>query len=237
MEWQDEGIVLSARKHGESSAIITLMTRSQGRHAGLVRGGAGRKARGLLQPGNQVSATWRARLAEHLGTFTCEMLHAYAAPLLNDPLRLAGLSAACAVTDISLPEREAHVAVYDGLLALIKAFESDDWPSAYVKWEVGLLGEMGFGLDLSSCAATGSLEDLTYVSPKSGRAVSSEAGQPYINSLLPLPAFLLTEGQAGTVTEVRDGLTLTGYFLERHALHQGQPLPPARQRLLNRLEA
>ncbi len=236
MEWSDAGIVLSARKHGETSAIVALLTRAHGVHAGLVRGGAGKRARGILQPGNRVQARWRARLSEHLGTFTCELTGAFAAALLDDPPRLAGLSAACAVVEAALPERQPHAAVFDGLVALLGALGTDAWPSAYVKWELGLLGELGFGLDLSRCAATGQSDHLAYVSPKSGRAVSLAAGEPYKARLLPLPAFLVAAGKTGDAGQVADGLKLTGYFLERHVFGQrDRPLPAARLRLAERL--
>ncbi|MHA1598889.1 MAG: DNA repair protein RecO, partial [Alphaproteobacteria bacterium] len=222
MDWSDEGIVLSARKHGETSAIVTLMTRGHGVHAGLVRGGAGKRKRGDLQPGNLVDAHWRGRLPEHLGSYTCEVMHAHGATLLNEPDPLAGLSAALAVAERALPEREDHLAVFDGLIALLGALQTEDWPTVYVKWELGLLGELGFGLDLDSCAATGSLDELAYVSPKSGRAVSTGAAEPYLKSLLALPAFLLVRGTAGSPAEIVDGLTLTGYFLDRHVFgHAG----------------
>ncbi|MBL6928303.1 MAG: DNA repair protein RecO [Rhodospirillales bacterium] len=239
MEWVDQGIVLSARRHGESSVIATLLTRAHGCHAGLVRGGAGKRARGILQPGNKVEARWRARLAEHLGTMMCELTHPYAAAVMDDADRLAALSSACALTEAALPEREAHEAVYDGLLVLLEAIESNDWPTVYVHWEIGLLGELGFGLDLSECAATGRNDQLAYVSPKSGRAVSLAAGEAYENKLLPLPAFLVSidgKGDVSEMSEVADGLRLTGYFLERHVLsHHDKGLPAARRRLAARL--
>lgn len=235
MEWRDQGIVLSARKHGESSAIVTLLTAEHGRHAGLVRGGAGRRARGLYQPGNRLAVVWRARLAEHLGGFSCEMIDASAAVLLDDPLRLAGLSAACAVADRSLPERQPHVPVYQGLNILIDSFDGDDWPSVYLKWEMGLLQEMGFGLDLSRCAATGVTENLTHVSPKTGRAVSAAAAAPYKEKLLALPRFLLQSGISGDADDVVAGLALTGYFLERHVFGRENAMPDARHRLVERL--
>ncbi len=237
MDWTDHGIVLATRKHGETSVVLSLLTHDHGRHAGLVRGGAGKRARGILQPGNLVSAHWRARLSEQLGTFTCELVRASAAGLLEDPLRLAGLSAACAMAETALPEREAHAALYDGLLDLLAALPGDDWPSRYVHWEMAMLRDLGFGLDLSECAATGRNDQLAYVSPKSGRAVSLAAGEPYRKSLLPLPAFLLTGMPATAAADVADGLRLSGYFLERHVFSHGtRGLPAARERLVERLE-
>jgi DNA repair protein RecO (recombination protein O) len=236
MEWTDEGIVLSARKHGETSAIVSLLTREHGVHAGLVRGGVSKTRRGMLQPGNQVQAVWRARLAEHLGSYTCELIHAHAATVLDDPARLAALSSACALAEAALAEREAHGALYDGLLVLLGALEEEGWPTVYVKWEVGLLAEAGFGLDLSRCAATGRNDQLAYVSPKSGRAVSISAGEPYKKTLLPLPPFLVTPGAIGDAGQIADGLRLTGFFLERHVFApHGRQMPAARLRLAGRL--
>ena len=235
MQWSDEGIVLSARRHGESAAIVCLLTREHGRHAGLARGGAGRRARGLYQAGNRVAATWRARLAEHLGTYACEPLGAAAAALLDDPARLAGLAAACAMAEASLPEREPHPAAFAGLAALIEGLEGASWAQAYVGWEVGMLRELGYGLDLSACAATGSNDGLAYVSPKSGRAVSLSAGGPYRDRLLPLPGFLIGENGGGGGDEIAAGLRLTGYFLDRHVFApHDRSLPPARLRLADR---
>jgi DNA repair protein RecO (recombination protein O) len=238
MEWTDQAIVLSARRHGESSAIVNLLTPTHGRHAGLVRGGSGKRHRGILQPGNRVAASWRARLPEHLGTLTCELIHSHAAAVLDDSSRLAALSAACAVTQAALPERESHGAIYEGLLALLAAIEADVWSTVYVHWELGLLAELGFGLDLSECAATGSNDQLAYVSPKSGRAVSLAAGEPYRDKLLRLPAFLLSADASWQNPDVADGMELTGFFLERHVLAQstGRGLPAARQRLLRRFQ-
>ena len=238
MDWTDDGIVLSAKKHGETSSIVSLLTRNHGRHLGLVRGGTGKKTRGVLQPGNRIEARWRARLAEHLGTFSCEMKEAFTATVLRDPLKLAGLSSACAITEGALAEREPHQPVFEGLLALIGSLPQDDWPSAYVKWELGLLGEIGFALDLSSCAATGQNGQLAYVSPKSGRAVSLAAAEPYKNKLLKLPGFLLRPGAIGAPEDVNEGLVLTGYFLERNVFgHTNNGLPAARNRLTDRLRS
>lgn len=240
MEWTDEGIVLSARKHGESAAIAQLLTQAHGRHAGLVRGGAGSRARGIFQPGNRVQAVWRARLAEHLGAYRCELLHSGGAIFLDDALRLAALAAACALAEAALPERQPHPAVFDGLAALIAALESSDriagWGRAYVQWELGLLAELGFGLELSRCAATGRNDELAYVSPRTGHAVSLSAGEPYKDRLLPLPRFLVAAGALPTDAEILAGLSLAGHFLERHAfaaLHR--ELPRARTHLVERL--
>jgi len=235
MDWTDEGIVLSARSHGETSAIACLLTRDHGAHAGLVRGGLGKRHRGVLEPGNLLKATWRARLSEHLGAYALEVIRAGAAPFLDDPSRLAAISAACAVCEASLPERQPHSAVFEGLSVFLETLESESWPSVYVKWEMGLLKELGFGLDLSRCAATGANDQLAYVSPKSGRAVSLSAGEPYKKSLLPLPAFLLNAGGEGAPRDVVNGLNLTGYFLDRHVFgHHGPGIPPARLRLADR---
>ncbi len=179
MEWSDTAIVLSARPHGESAAIVNLLTREHGRHAGLIRGGAGRRTRGVLQPGNEVAATWRARLSEHLGTLVCELERARAAALMDDAPRLAGLRSACAIAEAGLPERDPHREVFDSTVDLLDAMaNTPGWRLDYVRWELRLLADLGFGLDLSACAATGVTDDLTYVSPRTGRAVSNEAAQP-----------------------------------------------------------
>jgi DNA repair protein RecO (recombination protein O) len=237
MEWTDDAILLSARRHGETSVVANLLTRAHGRHAGLVHGGMGKAARAALQAGNLLQVTWKARLSEHLGVFTWELSRAFGSVWLHDPLRLAGLSAACAMVEVCLPEREAHMAVYDGLAEVIFALNDEEWPSLYVRWELGLLGELGYRLDLSCCAASGTTEGLSFVSPRSGRAVSLAAGTPYRDKLLVLPAFLLDE-TAGDRPAVIEGLALTGYFIERHVLAQdGKGLPAARSRLVDRLRA
>lgn len=242
MHWSESGIVLSARKHGESSAIVNLLTPSHGRHVGLVRGGTGKRLRGVLQPGNEVTAAWRARLSEHLGNYTLELDVARAAHLLDDRAPLAALSSACAMAEALLPEREPHPAVYAGFRVLLDALGADStWPAVYVYWELGLLAELGFGLDLKRCAATGAREDLVYVSPRSGRAVSRGAGAQYADRLLALPTFLLENGgRSGAVgpsgDDIMDGLALTGHFLELHVLSpHGGRMPAARGRLLDRI--
>ena len=235
MEWSDQGIVLSARRHGESSAILSLLTEGHGRHAGLVRGGASRRQRGILQPGNLVKVAWRARLEEHLGSFTVELLRNPSAAWLDDPARIAALSSACTIADQTLPEREPSESVFNGLARLLAAMDEPRWQAAYVEWELALLGELGFGLDLSACAATGSNDALAYVSPRSGRAVSISAGEPYREKLLQLPGFLIGGAPAGP-GDIAAGLALTGFFLDRHlfAPHQRR-LPDPRRRLVERI--
>lgn len=238
MDWTDDGIVLSARRHGESSAIVQLLTAAHGRHAGLVRGGMGKRARGVYQPGNQVRATWKARLSEHLGSYTCEPVAARSAVWLGDGPRLLALSAACAFVEIVLPERETHVPVYDGFLAFLDALDEGTWPEVYVRLEMGVLRELGYGLELDRCAATGRNDQLAWVSPRTGRAVSLSAGEPYRDRLLPLPAFLAGKqtgdatGAGPTDDDVLAGLRLTGFFLDNHLFApEGRRLPAARDRL------
>jgi DNA repair protein RecO (recombination protein O) len=232
MEWRDEAIILTVRRHGENGAILSLMTERHGRHAGLVRGGQSRRLKGVLQPGNRIAAGWRARLEDHLGTLTVEPVASHAAALMMDPGRLAALSSALALVEAGLPEREAHPHVFESLAALMVALEGEGWAETYVRWEVGLLADLGFGLDLSACAATGVTEDLTYVSPKTGRAVSSEAAAPYRDRLLPLPSFLKQRRGAAAPEDLAQALQLTGHFLAGQVfdLH-GKPLPDARTRL------
>lgn len=239
MEWSDDGIVLVARKHGETSAIVSLLTRSHGRHAGLVRGGAGSRARGVYQPGNRVDAAWRARLPEHLGAYKCELVRAYAADHLAAKLPLAALSAATSMAEATLPEREPHEAMFHRLVSLLDVLGAPGWEAVYVRWELALLADIGFGLDLTECAATGSRGDLVYVSPKSGRAVSAAAGEPYRARLLKLPEFLLPDAsdgagdEAAAASDIADGLALTGYFLGQHVFGpESGGLPAARERLV-----
>ena len=241
MEWSDTGIVLSARRHGENAAVVSLLTEHHGRHAGLVHGARGRRGRGLYQPGNTLVARWQARLAEHLGRYTCELVRAQSSLLLDDAPRLAALAAVCALTEATLPERHPYPQVYRALGQLLDALEAGErWAESVVRWELGLLGELGFGLDLTACAATGGTHGLAYVSPRSGRAVSREAGVPYAEKLLPLPPFLAEpEGDvAATAADVVAGLRLTGWFFEKHVFAgQGGRKPPARERFIDRLQA
>jgi len=235
MDWRDTGFVLTARRHGESSLIVELLTAEHGRHAGLVRGGQSPKRRALLQPGNLVAASWRGRLEEHLGTFDIELARAHAASLIDDADRLAALSSAAALIAVALPEREPHGDVYQGFAMLIAAFDSADWAARYVAWECTLLAALGYGLDLTSCAATGVNDDLAYVSPRSGRAVSRSAGTPYHDKLLALPAFLWRDAVPENA-DIIAGLTLTGHFLYQHLLEpHDRTLPEARGCLAERL--
>jgi DNA repair protein RecO (recombination protein O) len=233
MNWSDEGIILSVRPHGETAAIVEALTREHGRHAGLVYGGRSRRLRPVLQIGNHATMTWKGRLAEHLGYMTVELRKGYAAIAIEDALALMGLASICALARL-LPERDPHPKLYEITLFVLD-FLSDAavWPALYVRWELALLAELGFGLDLAACAATGSREDLAYVSPKSGRAISARAGEPYKNRLLRLPAFL-KGGASGQVTrsDVIAGLELTGHFLDTRILRPRElAFPEARERL------
>lgn len=230
MQWTDEGIVLGIKRHGEANAILELMTCEHGRHLGLVRGGAGSRLRPVLQPGNRVSSTWRARLDEHLGLYTVEGLDARAASFLTVPHALYGVTHLAALCRL-LPERDPHPQIHamleevlDGLLDLRRAGPD------LVRFELQLLAELGFGLDLASCAASGSGADLVYVSPKSGRAVSRQAGEPWKGRLLTLPAFLDDAGAENPSPQaIADGFALTGFFLVRHVLEpRGLVLADAR---------
>lgn len=234
MRWSDEAIVLATRRHGESALLVHCLTRAHGRHAGLVRGGQKPKARAAFGIGNRLYVTWSARLAEHLGTLTGELVHGPAAALIDAPARLAGLAAASALAQAALPEREPHPMLYAKLSALHAALEANDgWMPAYVEWERDLLTDLGFGLDLASCAATGTAENLIYVSPNSGRAVSAEAGAPYRERLLRLPPFLAGHAGRPAAEDILDGLELTGFFVERRVFApHGRSLPPARTRFV-----
>jgi DNA repair protein RecO (recombination protein O) len=229
--------VLSARAHGETGAIVELLTARHGRHAGHLPGGASRKMKPFLQPGAQVMVSYHARTSEQLGSLRLEPVGEGPAALFDDPLALTGLSAAAAVAAGALPEREPHPSAYLGFEALVSAFAHDAvWPAVFVRFEAGLLEELGFGLDLSKCAATGQTDDLVYVSPKTGRAVSREAGAPYAARMLALPPFMLG-GQAGLGEgDVGKGFTLTGHFLDQFVFGPlNRPLPPARVWLLDKL--
>jgi DNA repair protein RecO (recombination protein O) len=237
MEWEDDAYVLSARAHGESGAIADLLTAEHGRFAAHVAGGASRKMKPFMQAGARVIVNYRARVSEQLGSAQLEPVGEGPSSLFDDSMALAGLSAAASVAAGSLPEREAHPGAFYGLEALILALAHPDiWPAVYVRFEAGLLQELGFGLDLSRCAATGSTDDLIWVSPRTGRAVSRQAGEPYKDKLLKLPPFLLGAQAGLSDGDVDLGLILTAHFLEQFVFSPlNRPLPPARVWLVDRL--
>ena len=229
--WTDQGIVLSARMHGESGAIVSLLTELHGRAMGYVRGGQSSRLRGVLEAGGLVNAQWASRTADGLGAFVLEQERNLAAPLLGDAVRLAGLISACALCEATLPEGQPHAGLFHGLLALVETMQLEIWGAAYVLWELALLRELGYGVELSKCAGGGDPMELCWVSPRSGHAVSATAGEPYKEKLLPLPGFL--SPQKGEVTDeaVLQGLQLTRYFLEHRAFaHHSRGLPDERLR-------
>jgi DNA repair protein RecO (recombination protein O) len=229
--WQDTGIVLSVRPHGENGGIASLLTRGHGRAAGYVYGATSARARSTLEPGTIVAVQWQARAENQLGTFTLEPEKSYAAAVLDDPHKLVMLQSACALADRTMPEHERHPGVFESLQALMESFNGEYWAAAYVYWEIGLLRELGFGLDLSACTATGAVDNLLYVSPRSGRAVSGEAGEAYKDKLLPLPPFLRGEARFEP-EDILNGLKLTGHFLLHRVFSQANAdLPEPRLRL------
>jgi DNA repair protein RecO (recombination protein O) len=235
MQWTDDGIVLGTRRHGEANAILELMTRAHGRHLGLVRGGAGSRLRPVLQPGNSVTATWRARLDEHLGHFTVEGLELRAASLLSASHAVFGVIHLAALCRL-LAERDPHPAVFAALEEILIALGEPQFAAPLVaRFELAMLAELGFGLDLDACAASGATDDLAYVSPKSGRAVSRAAGAPWQDRLLPLPDFLRAAGDAPapSADELAAGFAVTGYFLRRHVFEpRAIATPEARERFI-----
>jgi DNA repair protein RecO (recombination protein O) len=233
MQWTDEGIVLGVRRHGETSVILELMTAERGRHLGLVRGGAGKRLRGVLQPGNSLRATWRARLDDHLGIYLVEGTNLRAAGFLAAAHALHGvihLSALCRL----LAEREPHARMHGALEAILDSLDDAAAVAPMIaRFELAFLAELGFGLDLSACAVSGATEDLIYVSPRSGRAVSRAAGEAYRQKLLPLPAFLRGDGNPVSAADLANAFTLTGFFLERHAFApRGLAVPDVRARFV-----
>src|ERR1700761_4549950 len=236
MQWTDEGIVLGVKRHGETSVILELMTRDHGRHLGLVRGGAGTRMRGVLQPGNALGATWRARLDEHLGHYTVEPLNLRAAGYLSSAHAVHGVTHLAALCRL-LAEREAHRGVYEALETILEQLGDPHLVAPMIaRFELNFLAELGFGLDLSSCAATGVTEDLIYVSPRSGRAVPRSGGEAYRDRLMRLPAFLSGEAEPQSASDIADAFALTGFFLDRHAFApRGLPVPEARAHFVNAL--
>ena len=237
MNWSDEGVILSVRPHGETAAVVEILTRAHGRHLGLVHGGRSRKQRPVLQIGNHVDVTWKARLADHLGHMSVELIRGYAAAAMDDPAALAGLTSLCALARL-MPERDPHPGLYEvTLFVLAYLDDATVWPALLVRWELALLDELGFGLDLGRCAATGTNDDLVYVSPRTGRAVSASAGEPYRDRLLALPQFLLPGRKAPLAPgDVEAGFALTGHFLETRVFRpRGEEMPDARARMLAQL--
>ena len=234
MQWTDEGIVLGVKRHGEANAILELMTREHGRHLGLVRGGAGSRLRPILQPGNRVHATWRARLDEHLGHYVVEGLDLPAASLFAVAHAVYGVTHLGALCRL-LPERDPHPHIHAALEEMLGCLIDARLAGPHVvRFELQLLAELGFGLDLDRCAATGATDELAYVSPRSGRAVSRAAGQPWQDKLLRLPAFLGEAGPAPSADDLADGFAVTGFFLTRHVLEpRGLALPDARGSFVN----
>ncbi len=240
MQWDDRAIILSARRLGENSGVIHLLTPQHGLYAGVDRGAFGKSKRGIYQPGNIVAAHWQARLSEHMGMLSCELVHATTAYLLDDRRKLAALTSAAMLAEKMLAERDSQPAVYEAMETLLEALcHGGDWLADYVRLEYTLLACAGFGLDLERCASTGQAHDLIYVSPKSGRAVSRFAGQPYHERLLALPAFLLLapEKEAVEHAQILDGLRLCGYFLEARVFApRGIPVPAVRARFVKVLQ-
>jgi len=241
MEWRDQAIVLFATRHGEADALLDVLTHSHGRARGFIKGGLSRRNKANLQAGNRLSVVWRARLEENLGRFTVELLHSPLGQMLGDGGRLAALSAVTSVVAASMPERESYVGVFDGLAAIVELFEHEDgtsevWGAALARLELGILKELGYSLDLNVCAATGATDNLIYVSPKSGRAVSAAGGAPYKEKLLALPQFLLDGTSAASREDVIAALRLTGFFLDRNIwMVRGKGQPAARERLVSSL--
>ena len=239
MDFTDTAFVLSARRHGESDIILSCLTRDHGRHLGLVKGGASRKQRPNVEIGNAVAVQWRTRLAEQLGHFQVELLAAHAARLMDDAARLAALGAAAAVIDATLPEREPHGEVYEDFAALVAGLAAgiEAWGLLYLRWELRVLADLGFGLDLSSCAVTGATEGLDYVSPKTGRAVTAAGAGRYAERLLPLPRVLNDPSLQANASDIVQGLRLTGHFLHAHLLDApgAEKRLQARDRLLERV--
>ncbi len=235
MEWKDQGIIIGTRRHGETSVIAEIMTRHHGRHLGLVRGGRSRKQQPFLQPGNSVDAGWRARLDEHLGIWQLEPVEQRAATLIQSSLGVFGIQTLAAHLRL-LPERDAHENLYEALSVILDHLDNAPIAAALVvRFELALLEDLGFGLDLSKCAVTGVVTGLTHVSPKTGRAVSRQAAEPWLSKLLPLPGFLLARENRSvaidnsTADELNAGFALAAYFFGRH-VYQPRGLAPPQER-------
>ena len=229
MEWSERGLIIGLKKHGETSVILELMTRGHGRHLGVVRGGRSKSMQPVLQPGNEVEAVWRARLEEHIGLFAVEAALLRTDTLLSSAQALHGVNFLSGMLRL-LPERDPHPGLYERALVLLAHLAGPQAPALFVHFELALLAELGFGLDLDQCAATGAREDLIYVSPKSARAVSRDAGAPWAARLLPLPAFLREPpGVAVSREKICEGFRLTEFFFQRDVyLPRGLKAPDSR---------
>lgn len=237
MDWSDEGLLLTIRPHGESAALLEVLTPTRGLWRGLVRGGSGRRMAPVLMAGNDLRLTWRARLDEHLGHFTAEPLRARAGAIMADAERLAALNAVCALAVFALPERAPHPRLHAVAVALLDRLSGGEaWFGVYLLWEKVLLEETGYGLDLSECAVTGEIEGLTHVSPRTGRAVTAEGAGDWTDRLLPLPPLLLNAAAPETRAQMAAGLRTTGHFLHEVLAPAlgSRPLPEARARLVAR---
>ncbi len=236
MQWVDEALILDCGKYAEHAAIVHVFTPHNGRYSSVSKAALASRNRAIYQPGNLVQATWKARMPEHMGVITCELVQSFSATVMGDMVRLTALTTACSLIKFMMPERDPHPALYMNLRALLLAIAHADalvWQSLYARFELLLLRECGIGLDLSECAASGVREDLIYVSPKSGRAVSAISGAPYHDRLLPLPAFLLAESDEADLPSILQGLQLTGYFLENYwNITHHKDLPASRDRLI-----
>lgn len=217
MEWRDQGILLSARQHGETSVIIDVLTPSMGLHRGIVKGGKSRKVAPVLQPGSQLDLIWRARLQEHIGTFQVELVRSRSAMIMSDRLALSGLGTVTAMLLTFLPDREANVPLFKATEQLLDLLEHPEvWPNAYLRWEIALLDNLGFGLELSACAVTGQTHDLAFISPKTGRAVSRYGAGKWANQLLPLIPVMLGK-DTNHCSDTLRALEVTEYFFLKHA--------------------
>jgi DNA repair protein RecO (recombination protein O) len=237
-EWADDCVVFGAKPFGETKSLLEVFAATQGRSAGMVHGGASRRLQPVLQAGNLVRVTWKARLNEQLGFFSqVELVEPYAARALQDGAALAGLTCAVAIVRKATAERQPAPILYEALVILLEAFATPElWPPLYVRFEIGALAAAGYGLDLSHCALTGAVDDLAYVSPKSGRAASRQAGAPFADKLLALPAFLSNPRAPIAAGDVADGFALAGHFLESRIFdRQGEGMPPSRTRLIEAL--
>jgi DNA repair protein RecO (recombination protein O) len=236
MQFIDEAIVLSSGKFGENSGIACVLTSQHGIYKGLVRGISSKQNRGIYQLGNVVEITWRARLSEHLGSLSAGLLYSGAGCIMGNPERLAALSSLCAIFATTLQERDPVIPLYKSLRTFLGmlAEADENWQKSYVLLELELLSQLGYGIDLSECAATGTRDNLIYVSPKSGRAVCAESGAPYHDKMLKLPQFVSEESSSHTTLEINDGLALSGYFLDKYFFAPHNiPQPQARRRFVS----